>query len=130
MWNPFDFTGKRIIVAGATSGIGRSTAEKLAIQGADVVLLGRNESKLAALMSGLSGKGHSCFVKDFSVEGGYREILDSIVSDGKKIDGLVYCAGIATILPAQLNKKTTMDESMTVNYFSFAELVGLLSKKK
>ena len=36
MWNPFDFTGKKIVVTGASSDIGRATAIKLSQQGAAV----------------------------------------------------------------------------------------------
>ena len=63
-------------------------------------------------------------------EGGYKDIFDDIVGDGRKIDGLVHCAGIAKILPVSLLNKANMDDSMTVNLYSFAEMVGLLSKKK
>lgn len=130
MWNPFDFTGKRIIVTGCTSGIGRATARRLAEQGAEVILLARNQVKLEETLRELPGTGHQCFLKDFSEDGGYKEIFDAVVSDGRKIDGLVYSAGIAKILPVGMLSKKTMDESMTTNLYSFIEMVSLLSKKK
>lgn len=130
MWNPYDFTGKRFVVTGATSGMGKATAIKLAEQGAEVCLLARNEEKLRATLSLLSGKGHRYYEKDFSESEGYKEIFDDIVSDGHKIDGIVHCAGIAKILPINFLSKKTMDESMTVNLYSFVEMVSLLSKKK
>lgn len=130
MWNPFDFTGKRFIVTGATSGMGRATAIRLSEQGAEVCLLARNEEKLNATLPLLCGKGHRCYVKDFSEPGGYKELFDDIVSDGHRIDGLVYCAGMARILPISFLSKKTMDESMTVNLYSFVEMTSLLSKRK
>ena len=130
MWNPFDFTERRIIVAGATSGIGRATAIKLSQQGASLILLGRNEDKLQRVISELSGSDNQYYVKDFSNSNNYRDLFDLIISDGKKIDGLVYSAGIARILPATLLNKKTMDESMTTNFYSFIEMIGTLSKKK
>lgn len=130
MWNPYDFSGKIIIVTGAASGIGKATAIRLSEQGARVCLLGRSRERLAEVKACLYGSGHRIYVKDLSVAGGLREIFDDIVSDGHKIDGLVYCAGIAKILPATLLNKANMDESMTVNLYSFAEMAGLLSKKK
>ena len=130
MWNPFDFTGKRIIVTGSTSGIVKATAIKLAEQGAELIMIGRSEERLKETVSFLKGNGHKIYVKDFSESGGYREIFDDIISDEKKIDGLVHSAGIAKILPVGNLTKKTMDESMTVNFYSFAEMVGLLSKKK
>lgn len=130
MWNPFDFTGKRYIVTGSTSGMGRATAIKLSQQGAEIVQIARNAEKMQDMLAQLEGTGHKCYQKDFSEAGGYKEILDDIVSDGKKIDGLIYCAGIAKILPVTLLSKKTMDESMTTNLYSFVEMVSALSKKK
>ena len=55
MWNPFDFSGKKIVVAGATSGMGKATAIKLSQQGAQVQLIGRNQEKLNEVIKLLSG---------------------------------------------------------------------------
>ena len=130
MWNPYDFTGKKIIVTGATSGIGRATAIRLSEQGAVVVMLGRSGEKLKETLALLTGGGHRIYVKDFAEPGGYKEMFDDIVSDGRKIDGLVHSAGMAKILPLSSFNHKNMDESMTVNFYSFVEMVGLLSKKK
>ena len=46
MINPMDLTGKRILITGASSGIGRETAVLVSQLGAEVVLLGRNEERL------------------------------------------------------------------------------------
>ena len=130
MWNPFDFTGKKIVIAGATSGMGKASAVKLSQQGAEVCLIGRSQEKLNEVKKELSSDSCRCFVKDFSEVGGFQEIFDDVIADGKKIDGLVYCAGMAKILPISMLSKKNMDESMTVNLYSFAEMVSILSKKK
>ena len=130
MWNPFDFTGKRFVIAGATSGMGKATAIKLSQQGAEVCLIGRSQDKLNQIQNELSESKCKYYVKDFSEFGGFQEIFDDIVADGKKMDGLVYCAGMAKILPVSMLSKKNMDESMTVNLYSFAEMVSVLSKKK
>ncbi len=130
MWNPFDFSNKRFIVTGSTSGMGRATAIKLSRQGAEVIQIARNLSKMQETASMLEGTGHQYYQKDLSEAGGYKEILDEIISDGKKIDGIVYCAGVAKILPVTMLNKKNMDESMTTNLYSFIELVSSFSKKK
>lgn len=130
MWNPYDFTGKKIIVAGSTSGIGKATAVALARQGAAVFLVGRNEEKLQSVLKELEGNGHRYFVRDFKEAGNYQPMFEDMVSDGRKIDGMVYSAGIAKILPINVLNKKYLDESMTVNLYSFVEMVSLLSKKK
>ena len=58
MINPMELTGRRIMVTGASSGIGRETAILLSNLGAQVVLLGRDEQRLAETKDNLSGEGH------------------------------------------------------------------------
>ena len=58
MINPMELTGKRIMVTGASSGIGRETAILLSQLGAQVVLLGRDEKRLAETEEKMSGEGH------------------------------------------------------------------------
>lgn len=130
MRNPFDFTDKKIIIAGATSGIGKAVALMLSKQGARVCLIGRNEEKLQTVLSKMVGSGHKYYVKDFRETLGYEDIFNDMVKDGVKIDGLVYCAGIAKILPLKLIGTKHMEESMSVNLYSFIEMIKLLSKKK
>lgn len=130
MWNPFDFTDKKIIVTGATSGIGKATALKLAEQRAQVYLIGRNTEKLATVIEQLPGAGHHYYVKDFKESGGYKELFDDIVKDGCKISGIVHCAGIAKIVPLNMLSVKYMDESMSVNFYPLVEMTRLLAKKK
>ena len=130
MWNPYDLTGKRYIVTGSTSGIGKATAIKLSQQGAEVCLVARNEEKINHVLDLLDGDGHKGYQMDLSEKNDFKSIFDDIVGDGHKIDGLVYSAGIAKILPVSLLNKANMEESMTTNLYSFIEMVSLLSKKK
>ena len=57
------FHGKVVIVTGATSGIGRATAEAFAREGASLVLVGRDESGLAEAATAirLAGGREVCF---------------------------------------------------------------------
>lgn len=130
MWNPYDFSDKKILITGATSGIGRATAIRLSEQGASIYIIARDEKKIQETISMLQGEGHKGYIKDLSESGGYKEIFDDIIKDGNKIDGLVHCAGISKVVPAGLLSKKTMDDSMTINLYSFIEMVSLLSKNK
>ena len=53
MYNPFSLEGKRILVTGASSGIGKAIAIECAKMGASVVLSGRNLERLEATLSKL-----------------------------------------------------------------------------
>lgn len=62
-----DLTGKRAIVCGSTQGIGKASAIELALLGADVTLIARDEDKLKSVVKELNPEGtHSYVVADFS----------------------------------------------------------------
>lgn len=63
-----DLTGKRALVGGASSGIGKAIAKELASCGAEVFLMARNEEKLQSVLNELScsaGQNHGILVSDF-----------------------------------------------------------------
>ena len=53
-----DFTGRRILVAGASSGIGEQTAIRLSELGADIILIARREDKLREVLQKMGGGSH------------------------------------------------------------------------
>ena len=60
---------KNAIVCGSTQGIGESSAIQLAIQGANITLLARNEYKLKQVLASLDtqlGQKHAYLCADFS----------------------------------------------------------------
>ena len=130
MKNFFDFTGKKYLVTGASSGIGRSTAINLSRQGASVVLVARDEARLNETLQQMDGRGHTIVFLDLARKEDLTELFTTAMNDGVKLDGLVHCAGIATILPLALLERANMRECMDVNFYSFIELVRQASKKK
>jgi 3-oxoacyl-[acyl-carrier protein] reductase len=67
-----DLTGKTALVGGSTQGIGRASAIELALLGANVVLMARNEDTLKATLADLEtakGQVHRYLVADFSQPG-------------------------------------------------------------
>ena len=64
MKNLIDLTGKKILVTGASSGIGRQTAIVLSEAGASVILTARREEQLQETMERMSGKGHAYYPFD------------------------------------------------------------------
>ncbi|MFM8911484.1 MAG: SDR family oxidoreductase [Flammeovirgaceae bacterium] len=63
-----DLTGKRAVVCGSTQGIGWASAVELALLGASVTLVARNEEKLKSAVNQLPGNSrqqHSFLVADF-----------------------------------------------------------------
>jgi NAD(P)-dependent dehydrogenase (short-subunit alcohol dehydrogenase family) len=60
-----EIQGKKAIVVGGASGMGRATAEALAARGADVAVLDRPGSKGDEVVAGFGGTFHECDVTDF-----------------------------------------------------------------
>ena len=130
MYNPFDFSGKKVMITGGTSGIGRATAIQLAEQGAAVFFLGRSEEKIKETIAALPGTGHGYALADLQEKADFRPAFDLAVSDGKAIDGIVHCAAIADVQPLAAITEEKVFTSMRVNLVSFMELVKLYSRRR
>lgn len=83
---------KRYIISGAGSGIGRAIAIKLATEGADIILAGRNEVKLEETLK-LLPKGNHLVIATNIRERENCEQVSSILS-GTQIDGIIANAGV------------------------------------
>jgi NAD(P)-dependent dehydrogenase (short-subunit alcohol dehydrogenase family) len=130
MSNPMDLTGKRILVTGASSGIGRACAILASRMGASVVLVARDEKRLRETMGQMSGGlGHTPISFDLMDLEHYEELFKLCVSE-QKLSGVVHAAGIGPALPIQAVSLAAMREVMNINYFAFLELVKWFSKKK
>ncbi len=130
MSNLFDFTGKKYIVTGASSGIGRSTAILLSQQGAQVVLIARDKERLEETRSAMKGDNHQIISADLGEMEDMTELFNTMVADGKKLDGLVHCAGMSYVMPLNRLKRNNMEECMRINFYAFLELTRLYAKKK
>lgn len=130
MFNLVDLTGKRIIVTGASQGIGRDTAILLSKLGATLILIARNEDKLKDTLANLEGEGHAYYILDISILTDIELCVNKIISENGAIDGLVYCAGIGLSRPLNLFKPEIVQRVMTVNFNGFIEFVRCCSKKK
>ena len=129
MINPMELTGKRIMVTGASSGIGKETAILLSNLGAQVVLLGRDEQRLAETKDNLSGEGHVSISLELREFEKYADAFKHIKETGKKLDGFVHCAGIAKVIPLKVASANVIWDMFAVNYVSFMELMKHFAKK-
>ncbi len=81
-----DLKGKNALVCGSTQGIGKASAIELALLGANVTLLARNEEKLKACMRELDksvGQQHQYLVADFEEPDQVKEQIRRYVRDNK-----------------------------------------------
>lgn len=124
-----DFSGKKIVVAGASSGIGRQTAVMLSGLGAQVVAIARREEKLIETLQLLEGTGHSYYVSDLGVLDEISELFERISEEQGALAGLVYCTGISQNRPLKIAKPAYTEEIMRVNFLAFWETVRQFAKK-
>jgi len=92
-----DFTGRLVVITGATSGIGYHTARKFASHGADLLCINRNEQKSEALKEEIEKDfGVSCnyIIADLSNLEDIYSAADRLVKTATPIDVLIHNAGI------------------------------------
>ena len=111
MYNPFTFLGKKVLVTGASSGIGRSIAVICSKMGANLVLVGRKEEKLQETISLMEGKGHSYFIADLTNRSEIAELVNSF----PQLDGIVYNAGLGSRVPCKQIHESDIDSVFNLN---------------
>lgn len=110
-YNPFSLVGKTILITGASSGIGRSTAIECSKLGATCVITGRNEERLNETLSQMVGDEHKVIIADLSNE----TEIDKIVNLIPQLDGLVNNAGYQEFAPVTFIKKDRLESLLAVN---------------
>lgn len=108
----FSLEGRRVLVTGASSGIGREIAVACAREGATVVATGRDEDRLAATLELLAGSGHASVAGDLRTADGRK----AVASGAGVVDGLVHCAGTTGVrLFRQVDAKH-IDDDFAINF--------------
>lgn len=124
--NPFSLKDKKILVTGASSGLGRSIAVECSKMGATLYITGRDEKRLNETFESLSGQGHKAIIADLSSEKG----LDLIVNEIQVLDGVVFSAGVLKLLPLKMIKEKSLDDLMKINLHVPILLTQKLFKNK
>jgi NAD(P)-dependent dehydrogenase (short-subunit alcohol dehydrogenase family) len=102
MLNPLDMTGRRVLVTGASSGIGRETAIILSRLGAAIILVARNLERLEETLGRLDGAGHAIEVRDLSIYEDIPSWMRECATRHGPMDGLVHCAGLHLCVPVKV----------------------------
>jgi retinol dehydrogenase-12 len=120
--------GKRCLVTGGTAGIGLVTARRLAEMGAEVLIVGRDESRGAAaqrLIAESAGKGRAEFLKaDLSDQDQVRALAEMVLGRWPRLDVLVNNAG-AMFGRRQLSAQG-LEMTFALNHLSYFLLTLLL----
>lgn len=124
-----NFTDKKILITGASNGIGKETAILLSNLGAKIILLDINENGLKDVFQKLNGSGHHLIQYDLSDLDNIEELIKNTVSTFGALDGFVHCVGIRSRRPVSMLAPKIVREVMNINYGSFIELIRCITKK-
>ncbi|BBY12138.1 oxidoreductase [Mycobacterium marseillense] len=124
---PIELAGKRILLTGASSGIGEAAAEQFAREGATVVVVARRQELLDALAERITTAGGeataiACDVSDM-------DAVDALVADVEKrlggIDILINNAGrsIRRPLAESLERWHDVERTIVLNYYAPLRLI-------
>ena len=127
--NPMDLEGRRILVTGATSGIGRATAVMAASLGADVVLTGRRAGELNLTVGQMARPGAHCALAGDLCDIAFIDELAEFATDGGRLDGFVHAAGACKVAPVGVLSPAALVDSMLVGYEAFMLLMKRFSRK-
>lgn len=122
-----EIRGKRILLTGASSGIGEAAAEKLAASGATVVVVARRRDLLDALVARIAAAGgdaraHACDLSDMEA---VDRLVATVEAELDGIDILVNNAGrsIRRPLEESLERWHDVERTMTLNYYAPLRLI-------
>lgn len=126
MKNPFDLSEKKILVTGASSGLGRQTAIALSHLGAELFLSARNTKKLEETLEQLAGNNHTIIPCDLTIEAEIEHLTETL----PPLNGTVFSAGISQIVPAGFITKSDLDKNMSIGFDSAVFLFSRLIRRK
>ena len=138
------FTGRVAVITGASQGIGRACALKLAKSGASVALVARNQEKLdevAQEIQNITGGGGTgapartyVAVADIENEEQIKGAFKSIIGELGKIDILVNNAGITRDQLVMRMKRADWDSVLNTNltsaYLCTQQVIGSMLKQR
>jgi NAD(P)-dependent dehydrogenase (short-subunit alcohol dehydrogenase family) len=104
--------GRRILITGAASGMGKAIAERFAAEGARLALVDRNVDGVGKVASQLGSYATACDVADRQ---NVREIVAESASQLGGIDGLVNAAGVLDVAPFAELTPESWDRMIDVN---------------
>jgi 3-oxoacyl-[acyl-carrier protein] reductase len=110
--------GRRILVTGASGGIGSAVARAASGQGARLALVGRDTATLGATLGALQGEGHVVVEYDLADLDGIPALVRTIADGWDGLDTVVHAAGVHSARPLQTIDGAHVAEMMASNVAS------------
>lgn len=125
-YKAFLLHGKTVLVTGASSGLGRQIAISCAQRGAQVVITGRDTSRLQQTFDQLEGKGHLQILAEQT----RADERTALVRAMPAIHGVVHCAGKQMLSPIRLLSEALMTQMYEANFLAPVMLTQQLLQSK
>ena len=127
---------KVVVITGASSGLGESTARLLAASGAKVVLGARRKERIDAIVKDITSKGGSAlgFKTDVTRRGDVEALVRGAMDKHGRIDVIVNNSGIMPIAPMAALKVEEWDRMIDVNIkgllYGVAAVLPIMQKQE
>ena len=131
-----NITDKVVVITGASSGLGESTARLLAHHGAKVVLGARRKDRIDAVVKEISTAGGKAigFTVDVTKRAEVEALIKGAVESFGRVDVLVNNAGVMPIAPINLLKVEEWDRQIDINIkgvlYGVAAVLPQMQKQK
>lgn len=125
--NPFSLENKTIFVTGSSAGIGKAIAIGCANMGANLIITGRDVSRLKETIKELNVNSDNNYISaDLLVDSDLDKLVDSL----PVLDGIVFNAGIVKTVPVSHVKKSQIQDVIDVNFISSVILIQKILREK
>jgi NAD(P)-dependent dehydrogenase (short-subunit alcohol dehydrogenase family) len=124
------FEGRTALVVGGNSGIGLAAAKAFAAEGARVILTGRDQATIDAVVAAIPGaRGHACDIADIAAS---TRLTDTLEAAGDRIDILFVNAGVGGFAPVREVTPDAWDHTHGINlrgcFFAIQQALRLMRR--
>ncbi len=120
--NIFSLKDRKVLITGASSGIGATVARKVSEMEGICAITGRDKYRLEDTFQKLTGNGHIAITGNLGSPGFAKNLVAETVSRLGQISGFVHCAGTEQTLPFRATDEEDLETMMEINFKSFWNL--------
>lgn len=121
--------GKRVLVTGASSGLGRAAAIGLSRLGAVVAINGRDEGRLADTLARMQGDGHFPVPAAVTDTDATADLVKDVARRMGPLHGVFHAAGISLTMPVRMTKQAAVEDTFGPSVFGAFGIARVAGQK-